>query len=39
VATETKVDGTPVEKSIEDRDLTQEFKEKNNTEDYSDLPF
>jgi hypothetical protein len=37
--TETKVDWTPVEKSIEDRDLTQELKDKNNTEDYSDLPF
>ena len=35
VGTETKVDGTPVE----DRDLTQELKDKNNTEDYSDLPF
>lgn len=35
VGTETKVDGTP----IEDRDLTQELKDKNNTEDYSDLPF
>ena len=35
VWTETKVDGTP----IEDRDLTQELKDKNNTEDYADLPF
>ena len=35
VGTETKVDGTP----IEDRDLTQELKDKNNTEDYADLPF
>jgi hypothetical protein len=33
------VDGTPIEKGIEDRDLTQELKDKNNTEDYSDLPF
>ena len=35
VWTETKVDWTP----IEERDLTKEIKEKNNTEDYSDLPF
>ena len=35
VGTETKVDGTP----LEDRDLTQEIKDKNNTEDYADLPF
>ena len=39
VGTETKVDGTPIEKGIEDRDLTQELKDKNNTEDYADLPF
>ena len=39
VGTETKVDGTPIENGIEDRDLTQELKDKNNTEDYSDLPF
>ena len=35
VGTENKVDGTP----IEDRDLTQELKDKNNTEDLIDLPF
>ena len=35
VWTETKVDGT----SIEDRDLTQELKDKNKEEDYTDLPF
>ena len=39
VGTETKVDGTPVEKGVEERDLTQELKDKNNTEDYSELPF
>ena len=39
VGTETKVDWTPIEKGIEDRDLTQELKDKNNTEDYADLPF
>lgn len=35
VWTETKVDGTP----IEDRDLTQELKDKNKEEDLLDLPF
>lgn len=35
VWTETKVDGTP----IENRDLTAELKDKNNTEDYENLPF
>jgi len=35
VWTETKVDWTP----IEDRDLTQELKDKNKEEDYSELPF
>jgi hypothetical protein len=39
-ATETKVDGTPVEKGIEDRDLTQELKDRNKEdEDLISLPF
>ena len=40
--TETKVDGTPVDNTptIQDRDLTKELKEKNNSDDeLLDLPF
>jgi hypothetical protein len=40
-ATETKVDWTPVDNTptIEDRDLTQELKDKNATDDLDILPF